>query len=140
MNLSTEVKVTRVIPATATGTSDVNGTVIDMSGFDGVMFVGAIGSAAANNGIKVQQGAASNLADAADLAGSKVLSDGTQTQFVVDVFRPQERYVRPVMVRGTTTTVDAVFAIQYGGRSLPVTNTSAALAAELHVSPDEGTA
>lgn len=140
MNLSKHVKVTKVSATVAAGTSAVNGTVIDMQGFEGVMFVASVGTAAADNGIKAQQGQQSNLSDAADLASTQVLSDATQTDLVLDVYKPQERYVRPVIVRGTSTTVEAVWAIQYEARTKPTDNTTTAQAAELHVSPDEGTA
>jgi hypothetical protein len=46
-----------------------------------------------------------------------------------------------VVIRaGATTTVEAVWAILYGPKSTPVTNVTAAQAAEFHQSPDEGTA
>lgn len=141
MNLSKNVKVTKVSAAVATATSAVNCSAVDMQGFEGVMFVASIGSANVGNGIKVQQGQQSGMGDAADLAGTQVLSDGTQTDLVVDVNQPQERYVRPVIIRaGATTTVEAAWAIQYGPRSKPVSNATAAQAVETHLSPDEGTA
>ena len=140
MNLSKHVKVTKVSATVTAGTSAVNGTVVDMQGFEGVVFIASLGTAAADNGIKAQQGQQSNLSDAADLAGTQVLSDATQTDLVLDVYKPQERYIRPVVVRGTSTTVEAVWAIQYEARTKATTNVTAAQAAELHVSPDEGTA
>lgn len=140
MNLSKNVKITQVVGPTATGTTTIDGSVVDMQGFEGVLFVGSIVSAAANNGIKAQQGNVSNLSDAADLAGSQVLSDGTAKQFVLDVYKPQERYVRCQVVRGTTTVIDSVWAVQYGAEKLPVVSASASLLEELHVSPAEGTA
>lgn len=141
MNLLRNAKVIKVSGAVATGTTAVNGSAVDMQGYEGVMFVASIGSANSGNGMKVQQGQQSNMSDAADLAGTQVLSNGTQTDLVVDVHQPQERYVRPVIVRaGATTTVDAVWAIQYGAKVKPVENTTAAQAVEQHLSPDEGTA
>jgi hypothetical protein len=140
MNLSNGVKITRVVGPTVAGTTTIDGTALDMQGYEGVVFVGSVVTAAVNNGIKAQQGQASNLSDAADLAGTAVLLDATKTQMVLDVYRPEERYVRCQVVRGTSTVIDSVWAIQYGARVEPVSNVTAAQAAELHVSPAEGTA
>lgn len=140
-NLLPNTKIVKVSATVSTATSAVNCTVVDTLGYEGVMFVASIGTANSGNGIKVQQGQASNLSDAADLAGSAVMSDGTQTDLVADVYQPQERYVRAVVIRaGATTTVEAVWAILYGPRVVPISNVTAAQAAELSLSPDEGTA
>ena len=56
MNLSKQVKVTKVIAAQSAGTGTNNGTTLDMSGVEGVMFVGgAMGTANAGNYVKAQQ-------------------------------------------------------------------------------------
>jgi hypothetical protein len=39
MNLSKAVKVARVLNGVAAGTTDQNGSVVDMQGFEGVQFV-----------------------------------------------------------------------------------------------------
>ena len=57
MNLSRHVKVTKVIAAQTAGTATNNGTTLDMSGFEGVMFVGgAMGTANAGNYFHVESG------------------------------------------------------------------------------------
>jgi len=141
-------KVTQVINATdgAAGTTDINGTVIDMSGFEGVMFVcvmGAITSTAVTS-LKAQQGEQSNLSDAADLAGTgmTIADDDDEQVFILDIYRPLERYVRPVVDRGTANAVvQSCIAIQYGARETPVTQgVTDAVTYEKHVSPSEGTA
>lgn len=146
-NLLRDVKITRVMNAVAAGTSAQNGSVVDMSGWDGVMFVAALGALTATQvtSLKAQQGQVSNLSDAADLAGTLVgpLADGDGNKcLVLDIYRPQERYVRPVVNRATANAViDGVIAIQYRGRKTPVTQDTATIAfSEQHVSPAEGTA
>jgi len=139
-NLSKAVKITKVADYAAANTTDVNATRVDMAGYESVVFLASIGTAAANNGVKVQQDTATGMGSAADLEDSQLLSDGTQTEFVVEVYRPRERYVRLVVERGTSTTVEAVWAIQYGTRVLPIDNETAAQAYELNIEPDEGTA
>ncbi len=146
MNLSKEVKVTRVMNAVAAGTTNQNSTVLDMQGFEGVMFVAAFGALTATQvtSLKAQQGTLSDGSDMADLAGTLTgpLADTDGNKLLVlDVFRPQERYVRCVVGRGTANAViDGVIAIQYCSRKAPTTHDTTVAFSELHVSPDEGTA
>lgn len=145
MNLSRAGKVTRVINATAAGTSDVNGATIDMKGYDQVAFYVAFGAitAGAVTSIKVQQGNQSDMSDAADLKGTAVSVADTDDNKVaiVEVNQPTERYVRVVVDRGTQNAViDAGIAIQTKGRLEPVTHDTTVAASEFHLAPDEGTA
>lgn len=146
-NLLKDIKVTRVMNAVAAGISNQNGATLDMSGWDGVLFVAALGTLTATQvtSLKAQQGQVSNLSDAADLLGTNVgpLADGDSNKcLALDIYRPTERYVRCVVVRGTANAViDSVMAIQYRGRKMPVTQDTTTIAAsEQHVSPAEGTA
>jgi len=141
VNLLTDVKITKVADTTANGTTTVNGSVIDMQGFEGVLFVTNIASAAANNIMKVQQGQVSNLSDAADLAGSGQTSGASDEVVAVDIYKPLERYLRPVVVRGTTTVLGEIYAIQYRSRRKPQSNViSGTINSRVLVSPAEGTA
>lgn len=146
MNLAKNVKVTRVMNAQSAGTTDVNGSVVDMEGFEGVCFLVFFGTIDANavTSIKAQQGAESDLSDAADLEGTKVsvADDDDNKVAILDIYKPQERYVRVVVDRGTANAViDGAVAIQYGARELPTTHdSSTVLDCEVHASPDEGTA
>jgi hypothetical protein len=140
MNLSKNVKITPVIAYAAAGTGTTNGTEIDMQDFEGVMFVGgAIGTADAGNYYKVQQDTATGMASAADLEGTKVTPGDNGDSICLDVFRPQERFVRIVRVRGASSTGGAVYAIQYGAKKSPTSHEST-VDSEIHISPDEGTA
>lgn len=146
MELSKQVKVSQAITVTAgaAGTTDINGTTLDTANFEGVMIevtMGAIVSGAVTS-IKVQQGDASNLSDAADLEGTAitVADDDDNETFLIDIFKPRKRYVRVVVDRGTqNATVAAASYIQYGPRTLP-TSQGTAVTLESHVSPAEGTA
>lgn len=145
MNLAHNVSVSRPMTAQAAGTSTVNGAVVDMQGWDGVLFVALVGAivSGAVTSLKAQQGAASDASDAADLAGTAVAipDTGDDKVAVLDIYRPQERYVRPVVVRGTqNATVDGVIAIRYKGRKAPSALDATVIAAEMHQSPAEGTA
>lgn len=145
-SLSQGAKITRVSNAVAAGTTDVNSSVVDMKGFDGVLFVVAFGAivSGAVTSIKAQQGALSDGSDMADLLGTgvTVADDADNKLFYLDVARPRERYVRCVVDRGTqNATVDSITAIQYRAADLPVTHDATTVGGgELHVSPAEGTA
>jgi hypothetical protein len=110
--ISQNCLITQPIAQTTAGTSTLTGTV-DMSGFDGVLFIGAITTADVTNGLKAGGGAASNGSDASDYAGSKILSDGTATLEVLDVFRPKDRYVTVSQIRAVSTVAQGVWAIRY---------------------------
>jgi hypothetical protein len=139
MNLSKNVKVVLAKAGQSAGTSAVTTDVIDTQGYEGVIFLGSIGTANANNYVKIQQGTASNMSDAADLEGSKVTPANNGDSFLVDIYKPRERYLWAVINRGASTTTGDVYAILYGARKEPVSH-GATINAELHVSPAEGTA
>lgn len=146
MNLSKNVKITQIITPTAgaAGTTDINGTTLDMSGYEGVLFVvtmGAITTGAVTS-IKAQQDTDSAMGTAADLAGTAqtVADDADEKMFYIDLVKPTERYVRLVVDRATQNAVVAsATAYQYGAHNAPVTHGSN-VSGETHVSPAEGTA
>lgn len=146
VNLSKESKILQAITPTngAAGTTDIEGVTLDMQGFEGVLMLVTMGAITANavTSIKAQQGAASNLSDAADLAGTaQTIADTDDDKvFYIDLFRPQERYVRLYVDRGTANAVVASAEyIQYGARKEPTTHGSN-VSGETHVSSSEGTA
>lgn len=129
----------------AAGTSDQNGNIEDMSGYDGIRFIYAMGTitGSAVTSLKVQQGAVSNMSDAADLLGTDVTIADTDDDslIIVEVWKPRERYVRPVLLRGTANAViDFGIAEKYGAYKFPVTQDADVAASEIHNSPAEGTA
>lgn len=144
--LSEMVKISSAITPTAgaAGTTDIEGTTLDMQGFEGVLMMvrmGAITSGAVTS-IKAQQDSASTMATAADLEGTSQTiadDDGDQT-FYIDLYRPTERYVRLHVDRGTQNAVVASAEyIQYGPRKA-VTTHGSNVSGEAHAGPDEGTA
>jgi len=141
LNMLNGIKLTKLTDATGAGTSTINGGIVDMAGYEGVIFFTNLATANSGNLIKVQQGQASNLSDAADLAGSGQTSGASDEVVAVDVFKPLERYLRPVIVRGASTTIGEIWAMQYGCRSRPQSNVvSGTINSRTLVSPAEGTA
>jgi len=144
MNLNSNIKITRVANAAAAGTSAVNGSAIDMLGFDGVMFVAAVGALTATQvtSLKAQEGDTSS--PTADLAGSLVgpLADGDSNKcLVLDIYRPLKRYIRPVLNRATANAVvDGIWAIQYCGHKAPTSHDTSVAASKVKASPIAGTA
>lgn len=138
-----DYEIRKLSPAVAAGTSAVAPAPIDMGangGWSGVVLLASIGTANTANGFKAAAGKASNGSDAADLAGSKQLSDGTKTDFVLDVRNPPDRYITPEVIRGVSTTVEAIWAVLYKGDASPVTNATTAQAVAALIGPAYGTA
>ena len=123
MNLSKNVKITKVAVAAVSAGTAVNGSAVDMAGFDGVLFMTTIATANAGNFLKVQQDSDVALGTVADLAGSAVVATANAEVVFVDCYQPAERYVRPVVIRaGANTAVGDIYAIQYEGRVKPTDN------------------
>jgi hypothetical protein len=141
MNLSSAVKISEHIATTATGTTTINGTAVDMANYDGVLFVCKLSTAAANNTMKAQQDTAVGMGSAADLLGSAIVPGASDEILWIDLFKPQERFVRAAVLRGTTTVIEWCIAIQYTARLRPVSNALAGtIAGKVLSSPIEGTA
>jgi len=145
-HLSEDVRVLKVKDASVAGQTAINSDAVDVSGYEGCMFVvnaEAITAGGAQS-IKVQQDAASNMASAADLAGTSVtIADDDDNQlFYVDVKRPRERYLRLVVSRATQNSAfGPIYAILYGPRKKPVANNvTDTMTGEKYEGPAEGTA
>ncbi len=141
MNLSKNVKVTKVAAGAASAGTDVTGSAIDTTGWDGVLLFCTIATPNAGNYLKAQQDTASGMGAAADLTGSKVVATGAAQTVWLDIYRPTKRYIRGVVVRaGAATATGDMFAIQYKGRVKPQTNiTTDVITGNLLISPAEGT-
>ena len=119
----------------------LTGDTLDMLGFDSVAFIAAaLAGEDLTFSIKAQQGAASDLSDAADLAGtalSFVTATGDNGLTTLEIVQPQERYVRAVTTvpNAAAATPTVVIALQFNAKQLPLSQDG-----EIHVSPSEGTA
>lgn len=138
-----DVKITKLNDASAAGTSVINSAVVDMAGYDGVVFLTSTGTVLATGTatVKVQQDTAVGMGAAADLLGtSQAFIDTDDNKSVaVDVKRPLERYLRLVITRATANSDwGPIWALQYRARKLPITQ--GLDKSEQHLSPIEGTA
>lgn len=140
MELSKNCRVVMVKAAQTTGTVAVVTDVVDTAGYEGVMFVGSIATANAGNFVTAQQGMVADGSASADLLGSKNVIANNGDSFLLDVYKPRERFVKATITRaGTTTVTGDVYAILYGPRVVPTTH-GATIRRESFVSPAEGVA
>lgn len=137
IHLSENVKITTVA-AVATGTSTITGSALDMTGYEGAIFVVRLGSPATNNSVKIQQCDTSG-GTYADLTGTSVGSHASDNPLIIDIKNTDEKFLKYVVTRGTTSTIDIVTIIQYGPQRLPVTQPSGTQI-ERWNAPAEGTA
>ena len=150
MNLSNGIKTVRVKAdgtnyTAAAGLTAVTSEVIDTGGYEGVRLMVGFGAivAGAVTSVKVQQCDTSG-GTYADLLGSSITVADTDDNkvAVIDICRPQERYLKVVTSRATqNATVDFMTAELYGTRKQATTDdTATVISREIHVSPAEGTA
>ena len=140
-NFFSRAKPVKVKDHTAAGTSDVTSDIIDTAGFDSVVFLTSVSTANATNSFKVQQNTANQTTGMADLAGSSVSSGTSDEDLLIEVAKPQERYLQVVVSRGASTTCESIWAILYHGQTNLAANiVSGTSIAEQSQVPDEGTA
>jgi hypothetical protein len=140
MNLSKSIKVTVVEAAAAAGTSELVTDVLDMQGYEGVMFLALTGdvtdtsvltlTAKANSANSVSsptpitQKATDAFTASATTADSKVL--------LVDVYKPTLRYVFASLTRATANAVvGGIIAIQYCAKNKPTSHDASVIASAL---------
>lgn len=134
-------KLVKVADVAASATTAVTSAIVDTAGYQGVVFFTSLSTANATNTIKVQQSATNATDDMADLAGTSVSSGTTDEDLIVEVHKPEKRYLQVVVSRGAATTVENIWACLYGNAlGASVNSVAGTQKAELHVTPAEGTA
>lgn len=141
MNLSKNAKLIKVLAGASSAGTTLTSDAVDTEGYEGCMFFGSIATANAGNYAKVQQSSDDGSADAyADLEGTKLATGDDADSFLIDVYKPRERYLKCLIVRGGVNTATGdVYALLYNPRKAPVSHGST-IDAETHASPAEGTA
>ena len=121
----------------AAGVTNVNCASYDLVGsfggpFDNFQAIATLGAlSASQNTILKLQGCNDNATwvDLVNTHQGPPLDTASGQLLIVDVFRPQVRYIRPVVMRGTANAVIAsVTIIAYNAHSLPVTTQDATVA------------
>ena len=142
MNLSKNVKVTLVQAPLADGQTDPDSSAVDMQGFEGVLFVGIVGTVTGAGTASLKAAQSSDNVNFNDLAGAVAsgAAGGSDKFIVLDVYRPLDRYVRTTLTRAVANSIyGGTIAIQYGAHKKPTVHDAATLAAAaiLGVSPSE---
>jgi len=142
MNLSKEVKITVVSPAATAATTAIDSDILDMSGYEGVMFIALLGDI--TSGCVLTLNAKSNSANSLTVPSpvtqaSATYTDGSGTTadskaLMVDVYRPGLRYVFANLTRTTQNAViGGIIAIQYSAHNRPTTQAASVLASTFAV-------
>jgi hypothetical protein len=125
-NLLTDTKVVKVSNGAGAGTTAVTGSHVDMTGYDGVLFLADLGTVTDNCvlSLKAQDGALANDSDQADISGATTgnltASGNSNSLVLLDLVLPQKRYVRPVLGRTTqNAVVNTILAILYRAAGKP---------------------
>jgi hypothetical protein len=143
-SLLKNVKITRVLAAVADGQAASASDILDMEGFEGVLFVAKVADVTNTCVLTLaaQQNTINSSTGMATLSGSVTYTadatDADDDLLVLDVFKPRERYVRAVFTSATANAVkDGVIAIQYGARKVPISQGTTVLDSDTLVSPAE---
>lgn len=123
--------------AVANGTSNVNCTSYDLVGtfggqYDSVMAIAAVNSLTSTQNTTLKLQGCNDNSTWVDVASSHQgpPQDNAGTPLLItDAFRPQCRYIRPVVTRATANAaLDGVFVVLYNAHSMPVTTQDSTVA------------
>lgn len=130
-NLANDVKISYGRAAvTAANNTDSNSAILDMSGWDGVVFIvpltdsvqGGVATLTVEANTANSDSGMVAITGATATATSGGNDDLNSTVLVVDVYRPLKRYVQGVITSATQNIAFGdMIAIQYAGHKLPVT-------------------
>lgn len=135
MNLSANTKQTLVQFPVGLGSASTGAksSVIDMSGFNGCMFTGTLGTFNSTGQVTmfIQSSTASGGTYVA-IGGATVSSSLNEDDkiLIVDVYKPQDRFIRAVSaIASTAGEFGGIVATQYEPNDVPTTHASSTLAA-----------
>lgn len=114
----------KVADHTTAGTGDVSCASVDMAedgGYEGVCFITSYGTAATDNILKAA-GSSDDSSFTEYDSTAQVASGASNEDVQLDILRPLQRYVKPVPERGTSSTLESVYAIRYRSRKRAVTD------------------
>lgn len=145
MNLLKNVSIREVgAPVGAANNTDSNSDIIDMQGYDGVLFVGTVTDSVSTGvaTLKVEQDEANadtGMAAATGASATKtcvVTDDLNDKLLIVDVYRPLKRFVQAVRTSSAANIAfGSLLAILYKGSKAPEVDDASVLDAVLAISP-----
>ena len=137
MNLSKDIKITVVEAAAAAAQTELVTDVLDMSGYEGVMFIALTGdvTTASVLTLTVKGNSANSVSSPTPVtqkATGAFTADGTSADskaIVVDVYKPALQYVFASLTRtAADAIVGGIIAIQYNARNKPTTQHASVIA------------
>lgn len=146
MNLLKNACVSQVLGYFAAGQTKRTSTIVDMDGWDGVLFIAELGTLLDTGTLDVfvEQNIINSVTGMARLATTTVhtcnAADALKTQscILVDVYRPTERYLQCNITPAVANAVIlGISAIQYNGRKVPATFGTSVLKSTQLVEPAE---
>jgi hypothetical protein len=126
------LKIDQVLGYYAAGVTKRTSDIVDMAGYDGVLFIAELGTLIQNGTLDVfvEQNTANSAAGMARLATTTVhtVTAGNaalaKSAIAVDVYRPQERYLQcNIEPAAQNAVILGITAIRYRGKSGPITQT-----------------
>ena len=137
MNLSKDVKITVVSPAATAATSAIDSSILDMQGYEGVMFIALTGdvTSTCDLTLTVKGNTANHLTVPTPITQKATTlfaagaADADSKALVVDLYKPALRYVFANLTRATANAViGGIIAIQYQAGNKPTTNDASVIA------------
>lgn len=141
-NISKGIKVTVVEAAATAGTSELVSDVLDMSGYEGVMFLAMLGDVTSDSVLTLTvKGNSANSTSSPTPVTQKATDAFTATGstadskvLMVDVYKPPLRYVFASLTRtAANAVVGGVIAIQYGAGLKPTSQDASVIASAFGV-------
>jgi len=134
MNLLYNCAFDTIITQTTAGSSDLEGEkVLDMQGYEGVVFLGKINAITAAGELEMyaQYSDSTSTTDMVDDTGTRVGSTGAVTStdwddklLVLDIYKPLKRFISVHIDKATQNSEISVVGIRYGARKGPVTQST----------------
>jgi len=140
MQLTNDVKITVVSPAAAAAQTAINSSVLDMSGYEGVMFIALLGDVTTTSILTLTAkgntaNSVSSPSPVTQKATAAFTADATSADskaLVVDVYKPAMQYIFANLTRTVADAiVGGIIAIQYNANNKPTTNDASVIASAL---------
>lgn len=125
------VQVSAVQAPLASGGTDPASTYVDMQAFEGVMFVGYLGTAGSTDVCTFRLWGSTSTSSTGAVMGAAVSSSAGEDDklFLIDEYKPTKRYVKCHLTRSAAVEYGGTIAIQYEAHSKPTAQTAAMFAA-----------
>jgi hypothetical protein len=137
MNLLKDVKITVVEATAAAAQTELVTDVLDMSGYEGVMFIALTGDVTTSSvlTLTVKGNSANSVSSPTPItqkatgAFTAGASDADSKALVVDLYKPTLRYIFGSLTRtAANAVVGGIIAIQYGAHNKPTSQDASVIA------------